>query len=310
MDKENFVGSILGLAVADAIGAPWEGLPADMVFSMGPAEKIVQHQNNNTIYYTDDTQMTIGVAETLINHRSIDREILAANFAENYHPDRGYGQGARRIINAIGRGENWEEIAENIFDGKGSLGNGAAMRVAPVGLFFSDKTVILDQAEQSAITTHRHEIGIDAARIIAMAVSLALNSSEKAFDRTSFLTSLRAVARTEEFQWQLDHALHLEPFHSLQAFGNSLEAHRSVVTSLMCFADSPDDYGESVTRAVGQGNDVDTIAAMAGAMSGARLGLSGIPNRLLACLENGHQGKEFLTDLADQLWAASDYKQI
>ena len=61
-------------------------------------------------------------------------------------------------------------------------------------------------------------------------------------------------------------------------------------------------YTESIARAIGQGDDVDTLAAMAGALSGARLGISGIPERLLSCLENHHQGRTFLLDLANRLW--------
>lgn len=294
---------LLGLAVADALGSKWEGISADMIFDWCKADSIVAHPEGHTIFYTDDTQMTISVAQILIEHGHIDKNLLAQRFAENYHPDRGYGQGARRIINAIGFGEDWEQVAATIFEGQGSLGNGAAMRVSPIGLFFTpDMNQVIREAELSSSPTHCHEIGVDGARIIAAATSLAALSAGKQFDRQSFLTKLRSIAKTEEFQWQIDHAFELERFQSLIAFGNSLEAHRSVMTSVICFADSPDSWTETVSRAIGQGNDVDTLAAMAGTLSGARLGISAIPENLIQCLEDNFQGRTFLFELAHALW--------
>ena len=311
LQRDQFQGAILGLAVGDAVGAKWEGLPPALIFEMGPADKIVEHASRDMIYYTDDTKMAISVAQTLIDLGKIDKHFLAQKFAENYHPDRGYGQGARQIINAIGHGEDWERLAASIFNGKGSLGNGAAMRVAPIGIFFAPDLVrVASEAALSASPTHSHEIGIDAARILAVGVALAAQSAGKLFDREGFLRELRATARTEEFQWQLGHALELRRFAPLSSFGNSLEAHRSVTTAIMCFVDSPDRYDQAIARAIGQGDDVDTLAAMAGALSGARLGLRAIPTQLVECLEDQFQGRTFLLELAEELWRRSDWGQV
>lgn len=309
--QDQFEGAILGLAVGDAVGAKWEGLTSGLIFEMGPSDKIVEHASGEPIYYTDDTQMTISVAQTLIELGRIDKHFLAQKFAENYHPDRGYGQGARQIINAIGHGEDWEKLAATIFNGKGSLGNGAAMRAAPIGLFFAPDLVrVASEAALSASPTHTHEIGIDAARLLAVAVALAALSSGESFDRRSFLSELLATSQTEEFQWQLGHALELRPFSSLITFGNTLEAHRSVTTAIMCFVDSPDHYDQAIARAIGQGDDVDTLAAMTGALSGARLGLNAIPAHLVQCLEDHYQGRTFLFELAEQLWRRSSWGQV
>jgi poly(ADP-ribose) glycohydrolase ARH3 len=301
---QQFQGALLGLAVADALGAPWEGMDAYLIFDLGPAEKIVQHATNARLTYTDDTQMTIGVAQALVAQGRIDIDELAAVFAANYHPDRGYGQGARQIINAIGFGEDWKSLTKNIFAGQGSLGNGAAMRVSPIGLFFSsDIDRLTGEAALSARTTHQHPLGIDSARIMAIAIALAAGSFGHRFSRSAFLQGLLQHAETEEFQWQIRHALELKPFQSLSTFGNSLEAHRSVMTSILCFADCPDDYSQAIERAIGQGNDVDTLAAMTGALVGSRLGIECIPRNLLDCLEDDYQGKSYLLDLSKQLHA-------
>jgi poly(ADP-ribose) glycohydrolase ARH3 len=298
-----FQGCLLGGATADALGAPWEGLTAELIFEMGPADRIVRHESGATIYYTDDTQMTIGIVETLVQCGRIDCDVLAGRFVANYHPDRGYGQGARALINDIATGADWRVAAAAMFGGQGSLGNGAAMRVAPVGVYFAaDIDKVLEQAGCSAEVTHQHPIGVDSARLIAAAAALAARGAGDKFSRANFLQQLRAIAQTEEFQWQIDLALQLEPFQSLQSFGNSLEAHRSVMTSIVCFADSPDDYAQAISRAIGRGDDVDTLAAMTGGLVGARLGLDGVPRRLWECLEDRTQGRSYLLTLAEQLW--------
>ena len=60
-----------------------------------------------------------------------------------------------------------------------------------------------------------------------------------------------------------------------------------MTTALLCFAHNPDDYAGTVSRAIAMGNDTDTLAAMAGALSGARLGAGVLPEPLLAKLEDG-----------------------
>jgi ADP-ribosylglycohydrolase len=74
------------------------------------------------------------------------------------------------------------------------------------------------------------------------------------------------------------------------------------MTSIVCFCDSPDDYSAAISRALGQGNDADTLAAMTGALAGARLGLAKIPVQLVQCLEEGEQGRSYLLTLAERLW--------
>ena len=298
--RDQFAGCLLGLAIGDALGAPVEGLSGDLIRATGPIEEWITNPSGKTLYYTDDTQMTIGVAETLLKCGKIHESSLCTAFAENYDPQRCYGQGARRLIEAMATGDDWRELAQTLFPG-GSYGNGAAMRVAPVGLLFCDDLDrVAAEAERSAMPTHVHPLGIDGARLIALAVALALRGGP--FKREEFLTELLHRAQTEEFKWQLGTLRELAPWDSLGGFGNSLEAHRSVVTAIGCFTCAPDDYLTVVRRAIGQGNDTDTLAAMAGAISGARLGISAIPAPLIATLENQGAGRDYLHATSDRLY--------
>jgi poly(ADP-ribose) glycohydrolase ARH3 len=297
---DRFLGCLLGQAVGDALGAPYEGLAADDIFwEFGSPEKIVQAPRDETLYYTDDTQMMIGVAETLVEHGAIVEDALCRAFVANYDPRRGYGQGARRILGAMAEGDDWRGLAATIFPG-GSLGNGAAMRVAPVGLLFCDDLDrVAEEAERSARPTHVHPLGVEGAQLQALAVALAARPDS--FDRTAFFGELLRRCQSEEFAWHLRTAARLKPHHSLSVLGNSLEAHRSVVTAIACFATAPHSYGEAVGKAISLGNDTDTLAAMAGALSGAHLGIAAIPAHLLARLEEQGKGGRYIRDLAERL---------
>jgi poly(ADP-ribose) glycohydrolase ARH3 len=298
---EQFVGCLLGQAIGDGLGAPFEGLPADSVYwGYGAPDELVKNPTGETLRYTDDTQMMIGVAETLVQHGRILDEALCQAFAVNYDPGRCYGPGARRILDAMVAGEDWREVARHHFPG-GSFGNGAAMRAAPIGLLFCDDLDrVAEEARLSALPTHLHPLGIEGAQLLAIAVALAVRRAP--LDRKAFYRELARFAHSEEFRWHLSVAARLRAGDSVSVLGNSLEAHRSVVTAIACFTVAPRSYESAVSRAIGLGNDTDTLAAMAGALSGAYLGVSAIPAPLLDQLEDGHQGRSYLRGLAERLY--------
>jgi poly(ADP-ribose) glycohydrolase ARH3 len=197
-------------------------------------------------------------------------------------------------------GGDWRRLAETIFPG-GSLGNGAAMRAAPVGLLFHDN--LEKVAEQAAITarpTHVHPIGIEGAQLIALAVALATRGEP--FERRAFFDELLRYAQTEEFRYQLTHAAAWTPSDPVGMFGSSLPADRSVVTAIACFAATPDSYASVMASAIALGDDTDTVAAMAGGICGAHLGKDAIPKHLVDRLENGPKGRDYIVALADKLF--------
>src|SRR3990172_4250149 len=95
-------GCILGLALGDALGAPYEGLSLP-VFTPG------------TIPYTDDTEMMIGLVESMLHDGAIDQDHLAARFAANYNPRRTYGGGTHRILQGLRSGGRWRDLNRKFF---------------------------------------------------------------------------------------------------------------------------------------------------------------------------------------------------
>jgi poly(ADP-ribose) glycohydrolase ARH3 len=300
--KDRFQGCLLGLAIGDALGGKFEAQSAEAIRTRFPTAEALIGYPQEEIWYTDDTQMAIGVAETLVAHGQIIEEHLCSAFVSNYVPSRGYGRGARAVLEAMEDGRDHRQVAEQYFPG-GSYGNGAAMRVAPVGLFFGDAPgQLLEQARLSALPTHVHPLGIEGAKLLARAVALC--SRAVRFDRAAFFADLLSACESTEYRAKLAQAANLESPAELIELGNRIEALESVPTAIASFALKPESYEATVSNAVFLGGDTDTIAAMAGALSGAYLGTAGLPQRLAARLESSPKGRAYLAKLADDLFAA------
>ena len=301
--KERFEGCLLGLAIGDALGAKFESQSADAIRARFPsAEQLIAYPQDE-IWYTDDTQMAIGICEALIEKGEIVEEVLCRAFVANYAPSRGYGRGARAVLDAMEDGRDYRHIAEQHFPG-GSFGNGAAMRVAPVGLVFrNDPRRLREQARLSAVPTHIHPLGIEGAQLLALAVSLC--SAMQQFDRSEFFSKLLLACESEDYRAKLELASRVNKSTDLAELGNRIEALHSVPTAIASFALSPESYEATITNVIFLGGDTDTLAAMAGALSGAYLGTSRLPGRLVNLLESSPKGREYLKQLAGKLFATS-----
>jgi poly(ADP-ribose) glycohydrolase ARH3 len=296
---DRFEGCLLGLALGDALGARFEAQPAAFIRGRFPTVADLMAYPGDELWYTDDTQMAIGVAETLAGHGEIVEQHLCAAFVANYVPSRGYGRGARAVLEAMEDGHDHRTVAERYFPG-GSYGNGAAMRVAPVGLVFAgDHDRLCEQARLSALPTHVHPLGIEGARLLALAVGLALNSM--ALDRGAFFARLLAACESAEFRTRMEAASGVRAAEDLASLGNGIAALDSVPTAIASFALAPQSYEEAVGQVILLGGDTDTMAAMAGALAGAHLGVAALPARLVALLEDGPKGRSYLQTLAGRL---------
>jgi poly(ADP-ribose) glycohydrolase ARH3 len=299
--RGRFEGCLLGLAVGDALGGKFEAQTADAIRArFASAEHLIAYPQEE-IWYTDDTQMAIGVGEALIERGEIVEEALCRAFVANYVPGRGYGRGARAVLEAMEDGRDYRRVAEQYFPG-GSFGNGAAMRVAPVGLLFrDDRRRLWDQARRSALPTHTHPLGIAGAQLLAAAVALC--SGMERFDRTAFFAELLGACESAEYRAKLEEAAGVRAPAELAGLGNRIEALHSVPTAIASFALAPESFETTIANVIFLGGDTDTLAAMAGALSGAYVGVGRLPARLVGLLESSPKGRAYLQQLAGQLFA-------
>ena len=104
--SDRFRGCLLGVAVGDAIGAPFEGLSGETIYrDFGPVHQVIA-RSTDVVTYTDDTQMALGVAECLLRNDCADEDQLIEQFRYNYETGRGYGAGIRQILDTMVAGKN------------------------------------------------------------------------------------------------------------------------------------------------------------------------------------------------------------
>ena len=300
---EKFRGALLGTALGDAIGAGWEGwIPVPESTIAAAADQAEQ------LRYTDDTAMTIGVAESLAERGGFDGDHMSKQLLENFRrdPGRGYGQGPTKVFAKLARGESWRTAAEGVFPG-GSYGNGAAMRAAPLGLFYHDipEEELRSLAYEMAHITHTHPLGKEGAALQAYAVVLATRADPaQDLDRDEFVGLLAAFARADVYRQKVARIATLlsrpDRRQVAQQLGRGVQAPNSVPTAIFCFLLYPKDFRRAILYAAGLGGDTDTIAAMTGAVSGAYLGSPALPKNWLDKLED----QQRITQLADALYAA------
>ncbi|HZE21551.1 MAG TPA: ADP-ribosylglycohydrolase family protein [Desulfobaccales bacterium] len=283
-----YLGGLLGSALGDAIG--------ELAFRFSEESRLRGAiAAAPLLRYTDDTAMALGLAESLAERRDLDPGHLGQTFHRHFNrePWRGYASGPPTIFQMVEKsGGTYEEAAQHLFGGQGSLGNGAAMRVAPLGLFFHDSRDLYDKAAASAAVTHAHPLAQDGAAIQAGAVALAVKlDPSKPFSQDAFLRRMQGLARTPELKEKLSllRALLKSRVPGPQAakvLGQSVMIHESLPFALYAFLSWPHSFEDCLLGAVLHGGDRDTLGAMAGAVSGAYLGAAGLPALWREKLEN------------------------
>ncbi|HEX6616366.1 MAG TPA: ADP-ribosylglycohydrolase family protein [Gemmatimonadales bacterium] len=314
-------GALLGQALGDAVGFVVEGLPTDTAaayvrdcLERGRAGERA-HPKYPFGQYTDDTQLA---RELLLSVRDSGRwrpENFARRVADLFRRglDVGAGPGTRAAAGRLARGMDWHESGTP----PPYAGNGSAMRAAPLGLVFQGAPDTLRAAaRQQSLVTHLDPRCAGGAVAIAGAAALAVAPGR--LDRPAFIHALEhwvreedasvadALARLEEWAdlppeaaARRLHDLELDPSGGGYHFGLSPFVTSTVVWALYAFLHSPDDYWTTICTAIRIGGDTDTLAAMAGAISGARLGVDALPRSLVHRLtDQGTWGAAQLAALA------------
>ena len=299
--KSKFLGAFVGTGVGDALGAAFEGRRQ---VKLEEIKAIAERRE--VLTYTDDTHMMIGVAESLIRARGFDGEDMAYAFTKNYElePFRGYGSGPPHIFRLIRAGTPWDEAAQGLYY-SGSYGNGSAMRIAPIGVFYYDNPRILREvAYKSSQITHAHNLGKEGAALQAYAIGLTTSLEPlSAFAQDGFLAKLIDYTQDRVSTEKLNKIKELlaEPGKARVdiKLGNGIEAFNSVPTAIYSFLAHPDSFAQSILYAISLGGDTDIIATMTGAISGAYLGFESIRRSWRNKLES----RLYLEELAQELWA-------
>jgi ADP-ribosylglycohydrolase len=279
--------SLEGLSLGDSFGERFF-VPSKLARSL-VAERVLPAP---PWHYTDDTVMALSIVETLEAHGAIDRDELAQRFFRKYRADprRGYGGMAHVVLRQIGAGHPWRRVSRAAFDGMGSMGNGGAMRVAPIGGYFADDLErAAAEARRSAEVTHAHPEGQAGAAAVAVAAGRAAGSPS---EPEEILTAALAYTPEGETRAGIARALEL-PFGStiaaaVGALGNGSRviAQDTVPFALWCAARHLTHFEEALWTTVSGLGDRDTTCAIVGGIVSLAVGRAGLPSEWLAARES------------------------
>src|SRR5260370_11459989 len=191
-----------------------------------------------------------------------------------------------RLLRSIRAGNSWKEAASGKFAGQGSFGNGAAMRITPLGAFFADVLdEVVEEAVKSAQVTHTHPEAIAGSIAVAVAAASAwrLRSSSVLPSRAEFLDLIVPLVPTSEvrrkIRWSRDlsDAASIEAVVDLLVNGTGLSAQDTVPFVLWCAGEHLDDYEQALWLTASGFVDVDTTCAMVRRIVALYSGVEGIP---------------------------------
>lgn len=207
---------------------------------------------------TDDTVLTCAIADAILNDQNYEKYLMMyGNREVNLGLDI-YGR------SRFGKGFlGWlDDNSKN-----NSSGNGCAMRISPVGLYFDYVYDVINETYKATITSHNHEESILCATAVAVSIHLAKIGCSKYF--------IKKYIEKEFFSLNFN----LEDLQRYYTFKS--KAINSVPQAIFCFLES-NDFEDAIRKAISIGGDTDTIAAITGSISEAYYG---IPNHLIKEVE-------------------------
>ncbi|UXI68874.1 ADP-ribosylglycohydrolase family protein [Tahibacter amnicola] len=265
---------LVEIAIGDAYGAGFEFCARERIVQHNTLAAYASHAlGSEAGRYTDDTQMSIAVAEVLLSEPAPGSDAFAEAFVRCYRrdPRNGYAKGLQGLLDECADGAALRQRIR-----PASRRNGAAMRSVPLGLI-SDKTQLAQTARAQAVVTHDTPEGVTSAHVVAlMAHSLLYDGVE--------LADLSAqVKHHTGFQLRNDWAAEVEcdAIQTLHAVNTALQRNRRL--------------SDLLRDCVDFGGDVDSVAAIAvGIASLSPEYQSDLPARLVDGLEDGMYGRTFL----------------
>jgi ADP-ribosylglycohydrolase len=300
-ELEKAKGIMFGLAIGDALGYPTEFMSLRGIKARYGPRGISELPEPAS--FSDDTQMTVAITEALLEAGDRDIETLMASVRRHFiawlhspENNRAPGRTCLQGVRNLEKGLHWSQsgIAE-------SKGCGSAMRAATIGYYYqNDAERLREVAHATGICTHGHPTADAACIATAYLVKLILDgeSLEGLMDRTLEFTAgisdefERAVLRVRECLPLADEE------EALSSLGEGWVAEEAVALALYCFLRYPDDYRGAVLRGANTNGDSDTIACIAGAFAGARVGSKGIPSEWIQRIEKSKTLGALATRLA------------
>jgi ADP-ribosyl-[dinitrogen reductase] hydrolase len=308
-DVSKFEGCLLGLAIGDALGMPFEGWrPSWILSKLGGRLKDFHPSPDRHLgrgQWTDDTKMAWYLSRSVIRRGGrFDPEDVARAYVEWFESGdlRGIGKATLESIMRLRNGTPWEKSGKT---GEMAAGNGSAMRTAPLGLLHClNLERLKEDAARDAIITHNNPEAIAGSRAVSFFVAKgALHASvvrawpQLIDECVAYIGPCKVAENLKRAKDLL--AQNMPCNTALQILGTGGYVVETVAGAIFCFLKTPDNFEESVVSAVTGGGDTDTTAAICGAISGAWNGTWNIPLRWVETVEASEDFRSIAGQLFD-----------
>lgn len=296
--KDKFKGTLFGVAIGDALGNPLEGMtPERIVQKYG---EVIDYQElwEPKGTFTDDTELTLCTAKSLIKSKRLNLEDLANRFIRWLPDSNSFGITCQSAIVNLKQGKKPHESGIN------SPGNGGAMRVSPLGLVYSkesDTDKLYQLIKDSTKVTHDNPQAIAGALAVGFGLTYLIRLGEN-LNPMKMLDYICDITKREDIGFSnklslVRNTLNLTPKEAASLLGTSSNVLESVPFALYCFLKNINDFEDNLVSAINAGGDTDTNASITGAFSGCYHGAKYIPKRWILGLREAKQIKNITNQL-------------
>ncbi|MEW6181182.1 MAG: ADP-ribosylglycohydrolase family protein [Chloroflexota bacterium] len=302
MIRDRLRGVCVGAAVGDALGMPLEfGNPA-------PAERLIRTMRPGRLpagSFTDDTEMALALAESLLHGFDFDADDLAERFVKWYRsnpPDVGIHTAA--VLQRISRGIGWQQAVQEVQQANPqNAGNGSLMRCYPVAVTcWQDLERLVAQSRLQSQVTHPHRDCLDACAFVNVMIYFLVRGESP---QQAYQQALERVPLSEGFY----NTVLLAPRRKREELRNTGWVRHTLESAIWGLLNTSS-FEDALVQVINLGADTDTTGAVTGALAGAAYGLSSIPPDWKNALRGEYplkSGKIWRLDdfinLADQLMA-------
>lgn len=302
--------TLLCSAIGDSLGMPFETLKAnhpdllkwDGKKFLSSRPRPPQYYGSNSKLspgsFTDDTQMSLLLAESLIENKGYNPDDMSKRYVDWIYGGkaRGYGRTTQAAICNLKNGIHWSKSGI-----EGSFGNGTAMRAAPLGVFFARRNFndMFHAVKIDSNMTHR---SVEAeAGALTIAITTFLTARGQIGEIPAFLSVHLPKSNVKEkvmLAYDLSPMKEISSSIVLEKLGTGCDV-RQTVPSAMFIYWRFNNFEKAIVAAIRAGKDTDTLASITGAMMGANIKLGNIPIKWIRNVESSFK----LMDLDKKLYA-------
>lgn len=263
-------GVVVGAAVGDALG-----MPLEFDYASPPGQMIREMRAGRLPAgsFTDDTEMALALAESLLNNRQLDPDDVTARFLDWYKrrpPD--IGTHTSNVLNCINHGEHWQTASVKVQQRyPESAGNGSVMRCWPVAVMcWKDEETLESWSRTQSQITHAHEECIAGCAFVAMMIAQLVKGADPhaAFDYACNHVRMPEV---------LLQTIRLAPHRKRDELRNTGWVRHTIESAIWGLL-TTNSFEDALVQVINLGADADTAGTVAGALAGAAYGLDAIPD--------------------------------